>query len=219
MRATAIVPTFNRWTWMPSVIRCFLAQSFQDSELLIVNDGDDPSIGCVPDHPRVRYIKLDGPRRTIGEKRNICCDLAHGELIIHADDDDWSGPNRIAHQVAELDRSGKQVLGYHNILLFDQVRGRAHRYNQTNGQPLWAFAHGATFCYRREFWLGHEFENRSGKEDSFFAKAADKRGQFVSVDAGLNAVLRVHGNNAYPPPLDRIVCIGGREQIPEGFFA
>ena len=122
MLVTAICPTYNRWRWIPSVIACFLAQTFDDSELLIVDDGtEEPPSGYVPSHSRIRYVKLYGERIPTGQKRNMCCELAHGEFIVHFDNDDYSAPQRIEHQVVNLEASETQVLGYSNLLYWDEL--------------------------------------------------------------------------------------------------
>src|SRR4051812_1392609 len=107
MLATAITPTFNRSRYLPSVAACFLAQTADDSEMIVLDDGDQSARPFVPDHPRIRYVHLSGKRLSTGAKRNICCEMARGEFILHFDNDDWSAPTRIASQVASLRASGK----------------------------------------------------------------------------------------------------------------
>lgn len=57
--------------------------------------------------------------RTIGYLRNIANACATGDLIAHADDDDWMHPRRVEEQVALLQASGKQCVGYRELLFWD----------------------------------------------------------------------------------------------------
>ena len=61
----------------------------------------DPVGDLIPADPRIRYLR-ETPRRVLGDKRNRLCELARGEIIVHWDDDDWHGRDRIARQVAAL---------------------------------------------------------------------------------------------------------------------
>ena len=63
---------------------------------------------------------------TIGQHRNAANEYAsqpHAgfkahDILIHFDDDDWSHPNRIAEQVAFLQISGADVVGYNQMLFW-----------------------------------------------------------------------------------------------------
>lgn len=100
MKITAICPTANRVSWIPLAIECFLAQTFTDAELLIVDDGFDNTASVIPDDPRIRYVKLDpyvDPQlrphrktRSTGLKRNICCEMLEcGKLRTIQQSDCW----------------------------------------------------------------------------------------------------------------------------------
>src|SRR5665213_640006 len=116
MKVTAICPTHNRRQYIPCMLACFLSQTFTDSELIIIDDGTDNMADLIPDSPRIKYIRLESKQRlSTGVKRNIACEQAKGEFIVHFDDDDWSAPGRIDHQISELKRTHKKVLSYYNI--------------------------------------------------------------------------------------------------------
>jgi glycosyltransferase involved in cell wall biosynthesis len=191
MRATAICPTYNRRQYIPQMIACFLSQTFTDSELIIVDDGTDSIADLIPENPRIKYIRLEGPRRTTGLKRNIACEQAQGAFILHFDDDDWSAPGRIAHQIAALESSGKQVLTYHNMLYWNVDTQKLYRYHPTKiGTP-----YGASFCYFKNWWKQHPFIDKMVGEDTDFGWQAINTGQFLVVDAEKFLILRAHGSN------------------------
>ena len=200
---TAICPTFNRRKYLPTTINLFLEQTFKNSELLIVDDSYESVEDLIPKHPRVRYVRLtpserreppyghDG-RMLIGAKRNICCAEARGEFIVHWDDDDWQSPDRIAHQVTALVNMNKQVLTYCNILYWNEETQMACRcFPRKELRAL----HGATFCYRKSWWVEHPFKEVGGGEDTTFGTEAMRHNQLLIVDAEKHMVVRAHGNN------------------------
>ena len=101
---SCVMPTRNRRRFVSQAIWYFLRQDYPQKELLVIDDGEDSVSDLLPDDDRIRYVQLD-PRTVLGAKRNVGCELAHGELIAHWDDDDWSGPRRLDVQVAELRRA------------------------------------------------------------------------------------------------------------------
>ena len=96
---SCIMPTYNRRAFVPQAIRCFLRQDYPNCELLVIDDGTEPVADCVPESENIRYVRLD-QKMTIGAKRNLACEQARGEFIVHWDDDDWYPPWRVRMQVA-----------------------------------------------------------------------------------------------------------------------
>ncbi len=116
---SCIMPTADRRGFIPGAIRCFLEQSYDNRELVVVDDGDNRVKDLIPGDPRIRYFEAAG-RAPLGKKRNFCCRMARGEIICHWDDDDWSAPGRIADQVARLRQTNAPVTGYSRLLFWDE---------------------------------------------------------------------------------------------------
>ena len=55
--------------------------------MVIVDDGADCVADLVPADPWIRYVRLP-ERKTVGAKRNLACEQARGERVVHGDDDD-----------------------------------------------------------------------------------------------------------------------------------
>ena len=155
---SCIMPTHDRRRFVPQAIRYFQRQDLQDAELIVVDDGADAVGDLVPDDPLIRYIRLP-ERRTIGVKRNIACQQARGELIVHWDDDDWMASWRLRYQIDSFLQADADVSGL-RVLLFCQIpTGRCWRYEYPEGRQPWVA--DATFCYRRSFWESHPFADTS----------------------------------------------------------
>lgn len=102
------------------------------------------------------------------------------DIIIHWDDDDWSHPNRITEQVALLQASGADCVGYNEMLFW---RGPGVVIDDGSGSPrltlppaeAWLYSCkapsailGTSLCYWRRTWEAKPFENTSRGEDAKF---------------------------------------------------
>jgi glycosyltransferase involved in cell wall biosynthesis len=188
MLVSAIMPTRSRPALSRAALDCFLAQTHEPRELVILDDDDNPSFPDPPVDHRVGYLRR--PRLTIGAKRNALCEAAQGDVIIHWDSDDWSAPERIGDQVERLLASDKPVTGYHSLLFWDERNGLGYRWTGPAG-----YACGASMCYWREFWAAHKFPNITVAEDNAMVLEAQKAGGIVSAEGRQMLVARVHGAN------------------------
>jgi glycosyltransferase involved in cell wall biosynthesis len=197
VKVSCVMPTCNRREFIPSAIKCFESQTWEDKELIVLDDGESVQ-DLIPSW--AKYHRCE--KLKIGAKRNRCCELASGEVIIHWDDDDWSAPERIETQVKLLVESGRQVTGYRNLLFWDGEK--AFKYKGAT-----YYACGTTLCYYRSFWESNQFSNALGiGEDGLFVWQAAKQGKLhTSNDVGL-IVARIHdrptskkatGTSNFPP--------------------
>jgi glycosyltransferase involved in cell wall biosynthesis len=162
---TCIMPTYDRRQFVPQAIRCFLRQDYQNAELLILDDGSDPIADCVPQHPRIRYIRLER-KLTIGAKRNLACEQSRSDLIIHWDDDDWYPPWRLKAQVRALTESGADLCGSSRVLYYDSAANQSWEYRYTTTGVQWVG--GNTLAYTKAFWKRNPFQDIQIGEDSRF---------------------------------------------------
>ena len=106
-----IIPTHNRSKLLRRSIQSVLAQTFQDFELLVVDDAssdDTASVVSGFSDPRVRYIRLPENRRGAGA-RNVGIRQARGALLAFNDDDDVWLPHKLELQVEALQRQPATV--------------------------------------------------------------------------------------------------------------
>ena len=104
VKVSVIIPTYNRAGLLPRAINSVLAQTFEDYEVIIVDD-------CSTDHtPRVIQEFADPHIRSFRHEvnqgaaaaRNTGIAKARGEYIAFLDDDDECTPNRLADQASVL---------------------------------------------------------------------------------------------------------------------
>lgn len=114
-RVSVILPAYNRETLVARAIDSVLAQTFDDFELIVVDDASKDGTRAVletyHDHPKVRLILSDVNRGGSGA-RNLGIEEARGSLIAFQDSDDVWLPHKLAAQVAALDAAPEAGLCY-----------------------------------------------------------------------------------------------------------
>jgi glycosyltransferase involved in cell wall biosynthesis len=95
MKVSIITPTFGRHDLLSALHRTFDSQSYEDKELLVLDDSPSPSdlferLG----DPRVRYMH-SSERMTVGAKRDRLVREATGDVIVQFDDDDYYTPRYV----------------------------------------------------------------------------------------------------------------------------
>jgi len=112
-KVSVIIPTYNRAYLLNRAINSVLKQSFQDFEIIIVDDAStdvtDNLINTLNDRSIV-YIKHK-KRRGASAARNTGIEIAHGEYIAFLDSDDEWLPEKLEKQLNVFDNSSYQDLG------------------------------------------------------------------------------------------------------------
>ena len=184
------MPTRGRRELVRYAVECFHSQTYQNRELVILDDADDPSFPDGLVHPAVRYFR-EPERFTIPIKRNHVNALARGEVLIHFDSDDWSDPTRMAQQVARLEETGKAVTGYQTLFFYDPETGQSFEYRSKSNYAL-----GTSLCYYKWWWEASKFnEGRPVGSDNYFVYAADRAKQLDPIPGGRMIVARIHADN------------------------
>ena len=102
---TVGIPFHDEERFLEQAVRSVLAQTFDDLEILLVDDGStDRSLEIARSFsdPRVVVVPPDGHRRFLAARLNQITRLARGELVARMDGDDVSHPARLARQIAVL---------------------------------------------------------------------------------------------------------------------
>ena len=123
------------------------------------------------DYPNKELVIVDCAGNT-GFKRNVGCEAAQGEIIVHMDDDDWYSPDWVSKSVAALTSSGADLVGLRSMYFYD-LRAKKHFIYDppTNWNTI---LYGATQCYWRKTWQAIRFEHRERGEDSEFSHRCRK---------------------------------------------
>lgn len=93
---TVVVPIYNVSEFLPTCIESLLDQTYQNLEIILINDGSTDNSGCICD----QYAKMDSRIRVFHEKnaglvatrkKGAC--YAGGEVVAFVDGDDWIDPD------------------------------------------------------------------------------------------------------------------------------
>lgn len=98
------IPFYNAEDYLTDAIRSIFAQTYQDWELLLVDDGSTDcslEIACSVRDPRVRVLS-DGQNRRLPYRLNQITAEARYDLIGRMDADDLISPNRFEKQLVVL---------------------------------------------------------------------------------------------------------------------
>ena len=113
---SVITPTYNRAEYLGKAIDSVLGQTYQDLELIIVDDNKPDSearkatevVISKYEDPRIRYIQ--NPKNMGGAAtRNVGIFQAKGEYTAFLDDDDMYLPDRLEVQVKAMQENGWEV--------------------------------------------------------------------------------------------------------------
>lgn len=170
----AILLTRDRPELAAKAVACFRSQTYENRILLIYDSSDVPNPGLVRSgKPMEWYFPTRKDGRTIGALRNDAAQLtskSHIHILIHWDSDDHSSPQRITEQVALLQASGADVVGYNEMLFwrFGRTDKRSEAgWTHTTNVPgeAWLFqcapqltpALGTSLAYWRKSWERTKF--------------------------------------------------------------
>lgn len=100
-----VIPTYNRASFISKTVDSFIAQTYANFELIIVDDGSkdntDEVIKSITD-PRVSYHKKANEER--GAARNYGLAIAKGEYVNFFDSDDLAYPNHLETAKQTIDK-------------------------------------------------------------------------------------------------------------------
>lgn len=96
---SVVMPAYNAEKFIGAAIESVLGQTFQDLEILVVDDGSrDGTADVVARYPRVRYIRQANGGASSARNRGVA--EARGEFIAFLDSDDEWHPEKLQAQVA-----------------------------------------------------------------------------------------------------------------------
>jgi len=115
-RVSVVVPNYNHAQFLPKRIDSILGQSFQDFEVLLLDDcsSDDSRsiLSQYANNPRVRIRLNEVNSGSPFKQWNKGVDLARGEYVWIAESDDYSHPRFLERLVAVLDRDPGNAFVY-----------------------------------------------------------------------------------------------------------
>lgn len=201
-----VMLTRDRPAMTRRAVDCFEAQTYKNKRLYIYDTGVTPCTDALPDgFPDHHIVYHRGLQEglSVGALRNRAnwwavrpySDAApDADLIAHLDSDDLSHPNRLTEQVALLESSGAECVGFSSCLFYNSVAGPSEgAWEYRNDDKRYSI--GSSFLYRRECWERNPFPDRMRGEDLAFLKNLKSVGTESIVDGDPLMVCSIHSGN------------------------
>ena len=132
-----ITPTFNRHALLRAQYDIVCAQSCQDFEWLILDDGPRPSTWFQQlSDPRIHYTYLNDTPMLVSAKRNWLCERATAPVIAQFDDDDYYAPGYLDTMLSRLVSSGADITKLSAWFVYSAQLGRLGYWNTLNSLGL-----------------------------------------------------------------------------------
>lgn len=115
---SVIIPTWNRATIVARAVLSALSQTYQDIEVIVVDDGSTDNTRQIlePFGRKVRYLPLEHSGLP-AVPRNAALHMARGEYVAFLDSDDEWLPEKLEQQIAVLEENSEVGLVCSNALV------------------------------------------------------------------------------------------------------
>lgn len=121
-RVSVIIATYNRRKLLKESIESVLNQSFQDFEIIVIDDGSTDNTSELIQEinsPKIRYYYQENSGRS--HARNKALGLARGEFIAFNDSDDLYFPDKLEIQVKTMDHNPDVGMLYSTAKCIDEA--------------------------------------------------------------------------------------------------
>src|SRR5205085_2446307 len=118
-RVSVVVPIYNVEHYLEECLESLAAQTFQDLEVVMVDDGSTDGSAAIAEAFAARdprFKLMTRPNGGLSAARNTGLEAATGEFLAFVDSDDVVAPDAYEKLVATLDKTGS-----------DFAAGNAHR--------------------------------------------------------------------------------------------
>ena len=128
---SVIVPAWNVAQYIGDTIRSVIEQTYENWELIVVNDGSPDSVELekvlAPYLSRITYVVQ--PNSGVSIARNRGVQVSKGELVAFLDGDDWWYPEYLETQIQYLLRLGLDMV-YCDAIIVGNVKSTGVRYSK-----------------------------------------------------------------------------------------
>ena len=140
MNISVIVPVYNAEKYLPACVQSILGQTFQDFELILVDDGSPDSCGEMCEcwarkDDRIKVIHKENGG--LSDARNAGLDIAQGDYIGFVDSDDYIRRDMFEVLVTNLEKTSADIsmCGYTDI--YEDGRSRGRKCTDDNTVYIW----------------------------------------------------------------------------------
>jgi glycosyltransferase involved in cell wall biosynthesis len=121
---SVIVPIYNGEQFIHRCVNSILSQTFEDFELILVDDGSTDSCPQICDEYAAkdsRVIVIHGENQGVSIARNVGLAAASGEYVAFCDGDDWFKNTLLERTYSIAEENGSDVVSYNLKRLSDEA--------------------------------------------------------------------------------------------------
>ncbi|MEW6068859.1 MAG: glycosyltransferase [Nitrospirota bacterium] len=170
-KVSVIIPCYNLGIYLDEAVDSVLAQTYQDYEIIIINDGstDEFTNNLLKDYSKPKCTIYTTPNQGLPAARNYGIERSKGECICCLDADDKYHPEFLVKTMASLDGDKEHKYGF--VTSYVQVFGEENYIWETAEYNPYRLAvdnriHVASL-FRKQCWeeVGGYSTNLSGYQD------------------------------------------------------
>lgn len=144
---SVVIPTFNRAHVLLRAVESVRAQTFQDWELIVVDDGSTDGTADrlrALGEPRLRYVRT--PHRGVSHARNVGIAAARHPWLAFLDSDDAWDPRKLAIQVEALEAEEDRYLLCHTEEIWIRRGRRVNPRRRHRKYSGWVYRPSLELC-------------------------------------------------------------------------
>ncbi len=151
MKISILMGIYNCAALLPEAIDSILAQTYQDWELILCDDGSQDNTYTIAEayvrqYPDKIILLKNEKNRGLNHTLNRCLAAASGEYIARMDGDDRCVPERFAEELAVLEQEPDIAIVSSDMGYFDETGVWGNISHPDYPQPK-DFLHGTPFCH------------------------------------------------------------------------
>lgn len=105
-KVSAIIPFFNRVDWLCEAVQSVIDQTYNNIEIIVVNDGSEEDVSGFLEKYGVKIIYKYKKNGGAATARNLGMKIASGEYLAFLDSDDIWLPNKTKMQIEFMEERG-----------------------------------------------------------------------------------------------------------------
>ena len=179
VKVSISIPLYNSELYLKEAINSVLNQTYQNWELLLINDGGSDRSLSIANFYAIRDNRIrvfsDGKNKGLSTRLNESIKLSEGVYYIRMDADDIMFPNRIERQVdylvnnPDVDVVGSSaiIIGEKNDILFGMKKSMSAPQNRRDVINGNIFIHPSV-AGRTKWFREHQYDDSKRRSQDFF---------------------------------------------------
>ncbi len=167
-----VIPAYNPGSYLQFAVQSVINQSFQDWELIVVDDGSPEDISYIETlDPRVVIVRQKNSGQSIA--RNVGIMASTGEYIAFLDQDDLWNPTKLEKQVEAMQEDAKVVLCHTQFSFIDEAGHNTTEIGFGRYQTYYDLLEGSGICGASTVMVRRTALEKCGLFDFFSQPAED----------------------------------------------